>query len=420
MSFCSLEEVLAACDNPRWSVDSSAIDLKVIHGPISFTALRNLEPSEIFATNLVHSTALTLQALYDGGSEGELPTDSVFTLQLPRVITRFVVAKNLADLLSIPSATWRSPHSYFLVNEEQSGASFCFTDQSSLNTAPSLVKRYHQALEFWALLQRLADHTTDTQSLMFFGIRRTEMEANYGIADLEDEDIAFNEISEFINQEDRHETRKEIFRSVLSELLRDQRPDRAFAYLIRASGLFARRLAEGLAIYLSTNSPERLNEEAVAKHFELAEKLEKVIGGMEAKSLTIPAAVLLAVKEVRFGEGWVTLNTIIFVSAALYFAAMTVAHLSQRAMLRLLKTTIEKSTKDLRDQGLSDTNPVLAVSFRNLKIRRRNSTFGSWLMWIFSVGPLIAVIYAAFLAPVPKPPEVKEPHMRIIPAADGH
>ncbi|MGH9907002.1 MAG: hypothetical protein ACRD8U_15645, partial [Pyrinomonadaceae bacterium] len=112
--------------------------------------------------------------------------------------------------------------------------------------------------------------------------------------------------------------------------------------------------------------------------------------------------------------------TIILVSAALYFAAMTVAHLSQRAMLRLLKTTIEKSTKDLRDQGLSDTNPVLAVSFKNLKVRRRNSTFGSWLMWIFSIGPLVAVIYAAFLAPLPKPPEVKEPLTGVIPAADGH
>ena len=418
MSFCSLEGVLAACDQPGWSPDSSAINLRVIEGPIPFKVLRDLESFEIFATNLVHSTKTTLQTLYDSGADGELPTDSVFTLRLPRVITRFVVAKNLSDLLSIPSATWRTPHAYFLVKEEQSNVSFCFTDQLSLSTASPLVAHYHKALQLWALLQTLADHSTDTQSLMFFGIRRTEIEPNYAIADLED-DIAFKEISEFISQEDRHETRTEIFRSVLSELLRDQKPERAFAYLLRVSSLFARRLTEGLAIYLSSNSPEKLNEEAVAKHFELAEKLEKVIGGMEAKSLTIPAAVLLAVKEVKFGGGWVTLNTIILVSAALYFAAMTAAHLSQSAMLRLLKATIEKSTKDLRDQGLSDTNPVLAVSFKNLNLRQRNSTLGSWLMWIFSVGPLIAVIYAAFLAPVPKPPEVKEPAMRIIPATDG-
>lgn len=409
MSFCSLEKVLAACNTLRWGIDNGTIDLRVTRGPIPFSKLRDLEAFDIFASNLVHGSEGTLQALYDGGSEGGLPTGSEFTLQLPRVITRFVVAKNLADLLSLPSATWRTPQAYFLVKEEQTNTSFCFTDQSTLDTAPTLVKRYHTAIELWALLQRQADHTTDTQSLMFFGIRRIEIEPNYGISDLEEQNIAIKEISDFINEVDRNATRKEIFRSVLSELLRDQKPERAFAYILRASDLFARRLSEGLAIYLSTNSPEKLNEHAVAKHFELAEKLEKVISGMEAKSLTIPAAVLLAVKEVKFGAGWVTLNTIILVSAALYFAAMTVAHLSQRAMLRLLKTMMEKSTKELRDQGLSDTNPVLVVSFKNLRARRRNSTFGSWLMWIFSVGPLIAVIYAAFLAPAPRPPEVKEP-----------
>jgi hypothetical protein len=420
MSFCSLEEVLAACDTPRWAVDNSAMDLRVIRGPIPFWTLRDLEAFDIFAANLVHRSERTLQGLYDSGSDGGLPTGSDFTLQLPRVITRFVVAKNLADLLSLPSATWRMPQAYFLVKEEQTDTSFCFTDQSTLDTAPALVKRYHTAVELWALLQSQADHITDAQSLMFFGIRRIEIEPNYGIADLEGQNIAIKEISEFINELDRNETRKEIFRSVLSEFLRDQRPERGFAYLLRASQLFARRLSEGLAIFLSTNSPEKLTEEAVAKHFELAEKLEKVISGMEAKSLTIPAAVLFAVKEVKFGEGWVTLNTIILVSAGLYFAAMTVAHLSQRAMLRLLKTTMEKSTKELRDQGLSDTNPVLAVSFKNLNVRRRNSTIGSWLIWIFSVGPLIAVIYAAFLAPMPTPPEVKEPAMRIIPANKRH
>jgi hypothetical protein len=420
MNFCSLEEVLAACDTPRWSADSGTIELGVVRGTIPFSILRALQAFDIFTSKLVHPSEGTLQALYDGGSDGALPTGSVFTLQLPRVIRRFVVAKNLADLLSLPSATWRVPQAYFLVNEEQTRTSFCFTDRSILDSAPTLVKRYHTAVELWALLQSQADHTTETQSLMFFGIRRIEIEPNYGIADLEEDNVAIKEISDFVNELDRNETRKEIFRSVLSEFLRDQKSERAFAYLLRANQLFARRLSEGLAIYLSTNSPEKLTEKAVAKHFELAEKLEKVISGMEAKSLTIPAAVLLAVKEVKLGAGWVTLNTIIVVSAGLYFAAMTVAHLSQRAMLRLLKTTMEKSTKELRDQGLSDTNPVLAVSFKNLRDRRRNSTVGSWLMWIFSVGPLIAVIYAAFLAPVPTSPEVKEPAMRIIPANNRH
>jgi hypothetical protein len=174
--------------------------------------------------------------------------------------------------------------------------------------------------------------------------------------------------------------------------------------LLRQSQLFAQRLAEGLAIYLSEHSPEKLSEKAIAKHFELAEKLEKVIGGMEAKSLTIPAAVLLATKEVTFGGGWITLNTVIFISTVVYFAAMTVAHLSQLSMLGLLKKTISKAKLDLKEQGLDENNIILAESFRNLDKRSKNYTIASWLIWIFSIGPMLAVFYGVMFA-TPAPPK---------------
>lgn len=415
VSFCSLKEVLDACEQPEWAANNGAIKLLVVRGPIPFELLRELEQYEIFPEGLIHPNSATLQSDYDAGIDGQLDNSSAVTLRLPRIVARHIVARNLTDLLTVPSANWQEPTAYFLVEEERSASPFCFVSPQPLDTAPPRIRRYHDALKLWTLLQSKADHISDTKSLMFFGLRRTELEANYDPADL-DEDIAFEEISEFTNDQDRQDTRTEIFRSVLSELLRDQKTERGFAYLLRKSRLFARRLSEGLAIYLSTNSPEKLSEQAVAKHFELAEKLEKVITGMEAKSLTIPVAVLFAVKEVKFGERWVTLNTIIFISAALYFIAMTLAHFSQRAMLRLLKETIEKSTKDLQDQGLGG-NPVLAESFKNLRKRQRNSSFGSWIMWLFSVGPLVAVIYAAFVAPPASNPKSTEPPMRIIPAS---
>lgn len=415
MNFCSVKDILDACDEPVWSPDNFSIQLKLIRGTIRFDALRELETYELFASGFTHATDLTLQANYDAQSAGELPTDTTVTLRLPRVVSRSVVAKDLADLLSLPSATWQAPQNYFLVKEEESGKSFCFTEPSVLQTAPSRVQRYHDALSLWTLLRSQADHSTETESIVFFGIRRIEIEPKYSLADL-NEDIPANQILKFVNEANPQNTQKEIFRSVLSEFLRDLKSDRAFSYLLARSSLFTRRLSEGLAIYMSEHSPEKLAQVAVAKHFELAEKLETVITGMETKSLTIPVAILLAVKEVKFGEGWETLNTIIVISATLYLIAMTVAHFSQRSMLHLLKTTIADSTAELREQGLSETNEVLTESFQTLRQRRRNSNVGTWLMWAFSAAPLIAVIYAAFLAPIPKPPEPKPLPVRILPA----
>lgn len=415
MTLCSLENVLVVCNVPEW-VDDSTLRLTVVKESIPFNTLRELEEFGIFFT---HATPSKLKSDFDKGSPGQLEPSTVFTLSLPRIVQEQVVARDLGDLLSLPSATSQTPGAYFLLSGGEPAKPFCLTGESSLEEAPTLVKIYHEGLKLWGILERLADHTNDRDALMFFGIRRIQIDPGFAVADLnEDIPIAVKTISEFVANTDRQQTRAEIFRSVLSEFLRDQPAERAFAYLLRTSKLFALRLLEGLAIYLSANSPEKLNEQAVAKHFELAEKLEKVISGMEAKSLTIPAAVLLAIKEVKFGEGWVTLNTIILISAALYFVAMTIAHLSQRAMLELLKTSIEKATKDLCDQGLDDTNPVLAVSFKGLRNRQRNSAFGSWLMWALSAVPLVAVIYTAFLIWPPKPPAVTEPPMRIIPALE--
>jgi len=167
-----------------------------------------------------------------------------------------------------------------------------------LSKAPPLVKRYHDALKLWQAFESQAEHAVQaTHHLLFFGIRKTEIAPRFSIKDLEDADIALPEISEFITNTDRKETRKEIFHSVLSEFLQYQDVDRAFSYLLRQSTMFARKLKEGLAIYLSEHSPEKLAQEARAKYLELVDKLEKIISGMEAKSLTIPAAVLLAVSQ---------------------------------------------------------------------------------------------------------------------------
>jgi hypothetical protein len=403
MSLCSLDIVLKACSAPEWTPSSDEVRLSVVKGSVRFDVLRDLENSDVFAANIAHQGEPDLQTLYDNGASGELREGTAFSLRLPRVVDRWVVAKNLEDLLALHSATWQEPKAYFLITEEESNNPFCFEGEESLQTAPKLVRRYHEALKLWACIRGQAEHIADTESLMFFGIRRIEIVPRFEARDLK-EDISLKEISDFINNRDRKETRAEIFRSVLSEFLRDRQPERAFAYVLRSSTLFARRLVEGLAIYLSANSPEKLTEEATAKHFELAEKLEKVITGMEAKSLSIPAAVLLAIKEVHFGERWVALNVIILGSAVLYLAAMTVAHFSQRAMLKLLQDTINKAVEDLRNQGLDDANPVLAKSFKSLKTRRANSALGSWVMWFFSIVPLIAVLYAAlFASPSPKP-----------------
>lgn len=418
--------MLDSCSSPNWEANDR-IRLTVKDSSVSFVDLRALTGYDVF-TSLISDP--TRQSQFSSNLPGDLPPGVAFTLTLPRTIRKTVVARNLNDLISIDSATRQTPPAYFLVEEEETKAPFCF--DGDLTAAPNKVKKYHQAIELWGLVKDKAEHTTATGSVLFFGAKRLELMPAFTLNDLTG-DIKVDAIKQFQSSSIRPEIlqpfrtgldalsgddiaelkqflekqssdiRTEIFRSVLSEFLRDQRREDAFACLLRSSGLFAQRLNEAWKIYISTFSPNALNEQAVAKHLELTEKLEKIIGGMEVKSLTIPAAVLLAVKEVQFGGSWTTLNTIILAASALYLLAMIVAHFSQRSTLKLLKTTIAKTKTDLKTQGLAESNAVLKDSFANLEKRRRNSAVGSWAMFGFSFVPLVAVIYAAFFAaPLPE------------------
>ncbi len=401
MSLNLLTGVFGACCTPNWSADREAVELVVETKSISFETLRELEKCEVFAERLTSESNSKIQSAFNSGKPGELPKGTQFMLRLPRIVSGNVVAKDLKDLLSIASTTYQTPKAYYLVSVEDSSKPFCFTEQSSLSAATPYVRRYHDAVALWGALEAQAEHSVlDTRNILFFGIRRTELSPKFTIAELR-EGVALTQISGFINESDRQETRKEIFQSVISEFLQDQKADRAFGYLLRQSALFARRLKEGLAIFLSEHSPEKLAQEAQSRYLKLAEQLERIVGGMEAKSLSIPAAVLFAVKEAEIGARFTTLNFVIIIATFLYLITMLIMFLSQRVILNTLKTTITKTTGELKEKGLDERNPILADSFAKLESRRRHTQIGSRFILTFSFVPLLVVVYSVFWATPP-------------------
>lgn len=431
MTLCLLKRVLDSCSPPNWE-NNDRIRLTVEGSSVSFADLRVLAGYDVYTS---HISDPARQSQFSSNLPGDLPPGVAFTLTLPRTIRKTVVARNLNDLISIDSATRQTPPAYFLVEEEETKAPFCFT--GDVTAAPNKVKKYHQAIELWELVKDKAEHTTPTGSVLFFGVERMEILPAFALGDLAS-DIEVDAVKRFQSarippeilqtlrsgldaltgddvdelkqflEKQSSDIRTDIFRSVLSEFLRDQRREDAFACLLRSSGKFVQRLNEAWKIYISTFSPEKLNEQALAKHLELTEKLEKIIGGMEVKGLTIPAAILLAVKEVQFGAHWTTLNTMILVASVVYVLAMIVAYFGQRSTLNLLTTTIDETKRDLRTQGLDENNKVLKNSFGNLESRTSIIGYVSMALVIFSSIPLIAVIYAVFCA-APPPPKPTEP-----------
>jgi len=392
-----LAQALVDRSQVRWE-SPDRLALTPTASRIPFEDLSALESIEVFVESIDSERDPNPQSEFNRGANGFIERGETVVLRVPRQVRKTVVAPNLNDLLATGAGATELPPAYLLTHGP-SGQSrpFAFARDHAAGELPPEIRAYHDAVALWELLRNQAGHVEAHGPLLFFGIRRIEIAPGFKAEDLE-RGVATSEIRDFLRNEDRRETRREIFASALSEFLRDQNAEQSFPYLLRESNRFARRLREGLALFLSEHSPEKLAEDGLKNHFELAERVEKTVTAIELKSLTIPISLILVANHVEAGAGWTPSNLIILTSVVLYLLVMTIAHSSHLTTLRLVKERIDKTVQDLTNQGLAEDNPVIAKSFASLATRRRNCCVGAWIAWLFSLAPVIAVFLEATIS----------------------
>src|SRR5690606_28955317 len=129
----------------------------------------------------------------DSTRDGQhLTAGSRIVLQVPRMVSGNVVARDLGDLLSIETACSRAPKAYFLWKEN-----FVFESDGDLAAAPEVVKRYHEALAIVHILGALQDHKSADGNILFFHLQKLEICVRFEIADLNWK-VHSEEIAEFL------------------------------------------------------------------------------------------------------------------------------------------------------------------------------------------------------------------------------
>lgn len=396
--FCTF---LEQCEAARqW--DGDILCLKPIV-PISFKLLRDLEENGF-------SMRLPLGAdelAYARGRDGELAPGSLLRVEVPRQADKLTVVPSLHELIKCPGVVTGELAAYVICGDNIL-ESYFKGDLKPGRVCPAQLQRFHECLRLWAVLQKWSDHLQDDGTILYFGLRRVTIEPGFSEADFPDEKNAIQGIEKFQADPDRSEVRKEIFKAVLAEYLRDMPSGVAFARLLKATANLERRLRESLAIYLSEHSPERLQKEAEKSALALSEKLETIISGLETKSLTIAPALLVAFKEALPGKEAVALNVVTFAAALLYGVSMTWAYISQRSLMAHLKIVAEDCIKDVKEQGLSEDNRALKIVFSELLKRLNHAKWGSRAICALSWIPTLVVIgYAYWASPAAIDPQQK-------------
>lgn len=387
-------QLLDASAHAQWVSDD---ELRIVLAKAVSTALlRLLSEGDIFPS----LTDASRQTRFDKEEIFDLAPTSVVNLKLPRSVSKLVVARNLSAMLAIPGTQTCEPSAYVLL--ETKDDSVAWSQGEPLTGLPVDLVRYHHGVRLWQLLAEYADYENQAAGeLLYFGLRKIALSEGLEAKSL-CVDIAYAEIAAFLKNPDRAAVRREIFVAQLSEFLRDQDSASAFPFLLRGSDAFTRRLREGFAIYLAELSPGKLATEAKNAALALSERLEKVIGGLEAKSLSIPVALLLAVKDVSAGGGLMMINGVLLSSALLYGLTMSFAHRSQLTLLGILRTTISSSIAEFAERGLDNGNPVLKETMAGLSKRCGLAVAASWIMCVASWVPFTCIVWMSWFGS-PKP-----------------
>ncbi len=372
-----LFELVSACQVPRqWEGRHLRLKLK---DNVSCHLLRDLERSGF----VIQFEELELNALFANDKINTLSAGIGIELQTPQIASQLAVVRSLDDLIMLPGVQSGELAPCAICDEHEFLA---FNPGEPAPTAE--LQHLAEVIDFWQLLKTMCDHELEDGGLLFLGVRRVEIANGFTRKDLMPSQIP--EIIKFTRDLDREEVRKEIFKSMLMDILVEQRPENAFSYLLANLKLFARRLKEGLAIYLSDRSPAKLQREAEGKALSYTEKLDKLLSAMETKSFTIPAALLLAYKEVQPGAPtWSGANCVVLVTTSLYFLTMIWAYSTQKELINQLSAAVSTFRQDLQLKGLDAENPVLKSVCPSLERRISHAIIASRIMCACAAFPLL-------------------------------
>ncbi len=366
-----------------WTWDQGCLRV-ITKGELSCQLLRDLEPAGF--TPLFDNESVT--RAYETLNSNTLPTGCKVILKVPKRASKIAVVKSVDELIEMP-AVQSGDLAAYIVCDATCIYSYVANDGAVADTDE--LRSLSQVIEFWNLLKEISDHQQEDGTLLFFSIRKVEVSIGFAKADLGGSEIPW--ILKFARDLDREEVRREIFKSMLAEMLVDQSPEKAFSFLLNSLKPFSRRLKEGLAVYLSDHSPAKLQKGAEEKALSYTEKIDKLVSGMEAKSLTIPAALLVAYKEAAAGEPLLMGgNLVVLVTAMLYLLTMVWAHFTQRDLVAQLDGTVMAFAEDLERKGLDADNPVLKSVCPSLKARIKYAGFATWVMCICAGLPLLCII----------------------------
>ncbi|GAA5135262.1 hypothetical protein GCM10023213_08210 [Prosthecobacter algae] len=319
-----------------------------------------------------------------------VPAGQKVDLRCTSQVEKAVIAESVEGILKLSKAWQREPEVYLVWGNGE--PVFYRFGMTRLDDIPEPLKSYHQAIKLWQLLRIYAHHQDgDTDSLWFFGVRKTEIQPGFSLKELSSP-LDLSSVASFMEASDATEIRKEILASRIAAHLDGQDPETRFSYLLSSLPRFARGLREQMSIYLCEHSPEKLEEEAKLAAVEFAGKMETIVSGLETKGLTVPIALFLAYKEVNKDMGPLG-NSAIVLSAVLYLAGMAWVHFTQSALLDLLTKSIQEKKVDFEKKGLDRDNPVLAKAFKTLEERGyRSEKFSGWMFLLSFLPPIAAII----------------------------
>jgi hypothetical protein len=263
------------------------------------------------------------------------------------------IARSIEDLLKNNTYKSKSPERVLLTKP---------FDYFDVDHEPEshFLKSYKEVVAIIGLIDAVADHedkSSGERSLIFLSSEKIEIPIGYDVNDFH-EWRKYQDFVDFFSDKTHKAQKHTVFKTVISDALRDVVKDRRFSYFLNNFDRLVTRILQNYELYVSEFSFEKVRKKNRAEIAQHLVRINSAFSDIQTQLLTLPIAGLLAAGQMEAGPSS-SVKNISIVVAALSFALLL------SFVLRNYFSSLEtvKSEIDSQKCSLEEEYRVFASSF---------------------------------------------------------
>lgn len=279
-------------------------------------------------------------------------------------------AKDINDYLNYHSFLFKRAERIYLSNEQE-------TLENGI-TKGEVLADYLSALHLFSFLENLSEHTSESQQvrsiILFYGNEKISISSVFCGKTLETLHKKRELIENIVNNvvsEPHIETKKSLFKKVVTDALKNEKDKDRFALLIENLETITQQFTSNYEIFLNNFSFDNEKEKLDDQKQSYILKINELLSGIHGKLFAVPASVIIVAGQMKPAPtpGFEIINSVIITGAIFFSIFMWMLTANQLHSLNTIKMDFNSKKKRIKSELKSSLYSEVESAFTEIDSR---------------------------------------------------